>query len=214
MLNILKLTLRPHLALVPTLLFCALYVFHNCTYAQSNGESSTDHSDYILNATAYREGVYKTFDEFKHNRPSIIDYYSIGKKVIWITDATGKIRKLKKDETWGYCDGSRIFVKWRKFNELVEKGRYCYFKETGTRINYVTSGIPLMIIPVPTPYKDEVIVNFNTGRSYRLTKRLIREILEADDPELLEMFERERGKGKKLFDYIVKYNDRNTARIK
>jgi hypothetical protein len=71
-----------------------------------------------------------------------------------------------------------------------------------------------MIIPVPTPYKDEVIVNFNTGRSYRLTKRLLKEIMEADDPELLEMFEQERGKGKKLFDYIVKYNDRNAARIK
>jgi hypothetical protein len=213
MLNILKLKLRPHSA-VATLLFLALYGIYNCTYAQSNGDSSADHGDYILNAPAYREGVYKTFDEFKYNRPSIIDHYSIGKKAIWVTDGTGKNRKLKNDETWGYSDGSRIFVKWRKFNELVEKGRYCYFKETGTRINYAVSWIPLMIIPVPTPYKDEVIVNFNTGRSYRLTKRLLKEIMEADDPELLEMFEQERGKGKKLFDYIVKYNDRNAARIK
>ena len=96
----------------------------------------------------------------------------------------------------------------------MEIGRYCYFKETGTRMTYAVSGIPLMIIPVPTPYKDEVIVNFNTGRSYRLTKKLMKEILEADDPELLEMFARERGKRKKLFDYVVKYNDRNRTRIK
>ena len=214
MFNFPKLKLRPHPVSVPTLMFCALCVFCNYTYAQSSSNSSANPGDYILDAPAYRDGVYKTFEEFKYNRPSIIDYYSIGKKAIWITDNAGKVRKLKKDETWGYCDGSRIFVKWRKFNELVEKGRYCYFKETGTRMTHGVSGFPLMIIPVPTPYKDEVIVNFNTGKSYRLTKRLMKEILEADDPELLEMFEQERGKGKKLFDYIVRYNDRNTARIK
>jgi hypothetical protein len=138
----------------------------------------------------------------------------VGKKAIWVTEGNGKSRKLKKDETWGYCDRSRIFVKWRKFNELVEKGRYCYFKKTGTRMTYVVFGIPFMIIPIPTPYKDEVIVNFNTGISYRLTKKLLREILEIDDPELLESFNRESGKGKRLFDYIVKYNDRNAFRIK
>jgi len=208
-----KLKLRPH-DVVAVLLLCVLFVLHGCCHAQSSGESSDYHIDYILNAPAYQKGVYKSFDEFKYNQPSIVDHYSIGKKAILITDSTGKSRKLKKDEAWGYCDGSRIFVRWRKFNELVEKGRYCYFKETGTRMTFVVSGIPLMIIPVPTPYKDEVIVNFNTGRSYRLNKKLMKEILEADDPELLEMFTKERGKGKKFFDYIVKYNDRNRARIK
>jgi len=213
MFDFLKLKLRPQ-NVVATLLLCGAYVVDNSSYAQSIGEDSAYTEDYILNAPAYQKGVYRSFDEFKYNRPSIVDHYSIGKKAILVTDGTGKNKKLKKHEAWGYCDGSRIFVRWRKFNEIVEKGRYCYFKETGTRMTYVVSGIPLMIIPVPTPYKDEVIVNFNTGRSYRLNKKLLREILEADDPELLEMFTNERGKGKKLFDYIVKYNDRNAARIK
>jgi hypothetical protein len=213
MFNILKLKLWPVIA-VSHLLFYWLPLFLNCTYAQSASNILADRRDYILDATVYRGGVYKTFEEFKHNSPSITESYTIGKKAILITDITGKVRKLKKHEVWGYSDGSRIFVKWRKFNELVEIGRYCYFKETGTRMTYAVSGIPLMIIPVPTPYKHEVIVNFNTGRSYRLTKKLMKEILKADDPELLEMFTKERGKGKKLFDYIVKYNDRNAARIK
>jgi hypothetical protein len=208
-----KLKLRLQNA-VAALLFCGVYMLHNCGHAQSSSDSSSYHADYILNTPTLQRGVYKTFDEFKHNRPSIVDHYSIGKKAIWVTDDAGKNRKLKRHEAWGYSDGSRIFVRWRKFNEMVEKGRYCYFKETGTRMTYVVSGIPLMIIPVPTPYKDEVIVNFNTGRSYRLTKKLMKEILEADDPELLDMFTKERGKSKKFFDYIVKYNDRNASRIK
>ncbi|HMG88718.1 MAG TPA: hypothetical protein VK589_01625 [Chryseolinea sp.] len=213
MFDFLKLKLHPQ-NVVATLVLCGACVLDNSSSAQSIGEGSAYQGAYILNAPAYQKGVYRTFDEFKYNRPSIVDHYAIGKKAILITEGTGKSRKLKKHEVWGYCDGSRIFVRWRKFNELVEKGRYCYFKETGTRMTYVVSGIPLMIIPVPTPYKDEVIVNFNTGTSYRLTKKLMREILEADDAELLEMFTKERGKGKKLFDYVVKYNDRNTARIK
>ena len=209
----LKLKLH-QIIVVSALLLAGVFLSPNCNYAQSIGDASAFHEHYILHAPAYQKGVYKSFDEFKYNRPSIVDHYSIGKRTIWITDEAGNNRKLRKDEVWGYCDGSRVFVRWRKFNEVVEKGRYCYFKETGTRMTYVVSGIPLMIIPVPTPYKDEVIVNFNTGRSYRLTKKLMREILEADDPELLEMFAREHGKGKKLFDYVVKYNDRNTTRIK
>ena len=199
---------------VAALLFFGVYMIYEDSYAQSISDSSSYQADYILNAPAFQKGIYRTFDEFKYNRPSIVDHYSIGKKAILVMDSTGNNRKLKKSETWGYSDGSRIFVRWRKFNEVVEKGRYCYFKETGTRMTYVVAGIPLMIIPVPTPYKDEVIVNFNTGRSYRLTKKLMKEILQADDPELLDMFTKERGKGKKLFDYIVKYNDRNAVRIK
>ena len=199
---------------VLTLLFCGTCLLPDDGSAQSLSESSDYNTGYILQAPAYQKGVYKSFDEFKYNRPSIVDHYAVGKRTIWVTNDAGENKKLKRDEVWGYCDGSRIFVRWRKFNEVLEKGRYCYFKETGTRMTYVVSGIPLMIVPVPTPYKDEVIVNFNTGRSYRLTKKLMREILEADDPELLEMFAKERGKGKKLFDYVVRYNDRNTTRIK
>ena len=191
-----------------------LFTFQNYCHAQPDGEISVYAQDYILNAAGYKEGVYKTFDEFKSNNPSIVANYVVGKKAIWVTDGNGKSKKLKKDDTWGYCDKSRVFVKWRKFNELVEKGRYCYFKETGTRVTYAVFGIPFMIIPIPTPYKDEVIVNFNTGISYRLTKKLLREILEIDDPELLESFNRESGKSKRLYDYIVKYNHRNAFRIK
>jgi hypothetical protein len=193
---------------------CTQNLYFTHSFAQSASDSSVSRGAYILNMPLYRDGVYKTFEEFKYNRPSITDHYEIGKKTIWITDTDGKHRKLKRDEVWGYSSGSRIFVKWRKFNELIEKGRYCYFKETGTRMTYVVSGIPFMIIPIPTPYKDEVIVNFNTGRSYRLTKKLMREILKTDDPELLKMFEQEHGKSKKFYDYVVKYNDRNAARIK
>jgi len=189
--------------------------FSVCARGQSSSDSLGYAGNYILNATAYKKGVYKTFEEFKYNEPSIVEHYVVGKRTIWITDkTTGRNKKLKSDETWGYNDGSRVFVKRNKFNELVEKGRYCYFKERGTRLIYVIAGVPFMIVPIPTPYEDELIINFNTGNRYRLTKKLMRQILETDDPELLEMFQQERGKSKKFYDYIVKYNGRNTAKIK
>lgn len=184
-------------------------------FAQSTSDSLKNRDNYIINTTSYKKGVYKTFEEFKYNNPSIVDNYTFDNKKLWLTDKkTGKNKKIKKREVWGFSDGTRVFVSWNKYNEIVEKGRYCYFKEKGTRIVSAFSAFPPMIIPIPLPYNDELIINYNTGKTYLLSKNLFKKILKNDDPELLTEFMNQRQKGKKLYEYIVKYNDRNVAKIK
>lgn len=107
-----------------------------------------------------------------------------------------------------------LFVRRNKYNELLTKGRYCYFFEKGTRIVTVVSYFPPMILPIPVPYKDELIINYNNGKMYLLSKRLMKKILQTDDPELIKAFLNEPQKGKKLHQYILKYNERNVAKIK
>ncbi|WP_127123248.1 hypothetical protein [Chryseotalea sanaruensis] len=194
-------------------IFLVLVVYESP--AQLLSDSLMNRDNYIIYATVYKKGVYKTFEEFKYNDPSIVEDFTFDKNQLWLTDSkTGKNSKIKKNEVWGFSDGARIFVRWRKYNEIVEMGRYCYFKEKGTRVVFGYSMFPLAIIPIPVPYTDELIINFNTGKPFLLSKKLLKEILAIDDPELLTEFMNEKQKKKKLFEYIVKYNDRNTDKIK
>ncbi len=197
------------------LLLCFLLAGQIDTLAQVASDSLKNRDNYIINTTAYKKGIYKTFDEFKYNNPSGLDDFKFDGKNILVSDGkTGRLKKLKKREVWGFSDGSKIFVSWNKYNEILETGRYCYFKERGTRIAFGISAFPFMILPIPYPYKDEIIINYNTGKPFVLSKRLLKKILTSDDPELLKEFKNETSKRRKLFDYIVKYNDRNVSKIK
>ncbi len=197
------------------LLFAILLFGQLDTIAQLKSDSLKKRNNYIINTTDYQKGIYKTFEDFKYNNPSIPDQFTFDNKNLWVTDnKTGKPKKIKKSEIWGFSDGTRIFVRWGKYNEILEKGRYCYFKEKGTRMTFATTPFPFMILPIPYPYKDEIIINYNTGKTFLLSKRLLKKILTSDDTELLTQFEKESQKGKKLLEYIIKYNDRNVSKIK
>ncbi len=188
--------------------------FHG-TLAQSTFDSLENKDSYIINTTAYNKGIYKTFEEFKYNKPSIVDNYTFDGKHLWLTDqGAQKLKKIKKKEIWGFSDGARVYISWHKYDEILEKGRYCYFKEKGTRVVFGFTAFPPMILPIPVPYKDELIVNFNTGKTYLLLKGLLKKILATDDKELLAEYMSQQKKGKKLFEYIIKYNDRNVSKIK
>ncbi len=175
-------------------------------------DSLKSKEDYIINTTAYKKGIYRTFKEFKYNAPSIEAEFTFNDNKLWLLDNGEKGDKFKNDAYWGFCDGEKIYIRWNKNYELLEKGRYCFFvaKEVNI-IPVVSSGIP---IPVPIPDKDALIINFNNGKVFELTKKLFRDILELEDPELLEEFNNETGKGKKLLEYVVRYNERNKDKIK
>ncbi|HLZ17411.1 MAG TPA: hypothetical protein VKQ08_10240 [Cyclobacteriaceae bacterium] len=187
-------------------------VFSASTNAQPHNELSGK-SDYIIYAKSYKKGIYRTFDEFKNNRPSIHGNYTFDNKNIWLTDSvSGRKRKVNPKEIWGYCDGSKIIVSWNKYNVLSGLGRYCYFGER----RKVPIPVPILTTPtvVSVPKEFKMIINFNTGNVYYLSASLMRKILKKDDPELLAEFMKEESPRRKLFDYIVRYNERNSSRIK
>lgn len=188
--------------------------FH-VTLAQSTLDSEKNDGSYITNTTSYNKGIYKTFEDFKYNKPSIVDNYTFDGKHLWLTDlGTNRVKKISKKKVWGFSDGTRIYISWHKYNEIVEKGRYCYFSEKGTRVVFGFTTFPPMILPIPLPYKDELIINFNTGKTYILSTGLLKKILRNDDKELLAEYMKQSKKSKKIFEYIVKYNSRNVSKIK
>lgn len=171
-------------------------------------------TNYIVSDSIYKKGIYRSFEEFKYNNPSITEF-SAEKSRLWIKDnVTGAKRKVKnKDKVWGFCDGKQVYVLWRKYNPIEIIDRYSYFQERGVRIATVVTGYPLMIIPLPVPYRVQVVINFNNGKMFVLSKKMMRTIL-AQDPELLDMFKHELNKKQKFEKYIRLYNQRNKDQIK
>ena len=173
-------------------------------------DSTGNTKGYIIYATAYNKGVYRTFEDFKYNRPSIVDFSIIHNKPYVNNEKTGRLRKLKDRDAWGYSDGSKVYIKRARYQEMLGQGRYCYYVDKGWRLRFIMA--PPFIFP--TPYSHTVITNFNTGKSYVLTKKLLKTILDTDDKELLKEFTAETGKNKKLLIYIDRYNQRNSHKVK
>jgi len=82
--------------------------------------SASDVNDYVLQkrnlpvleAPFYKKGIYKTFDEFVQNQPSITDFTK-GKngKVtdeMYVKDAAGSEYLLR--DFWGFSDGRNIYI--------------------------------------------------------------------------------------------------------
>jgi hypothetical protein len=193
-----------------------IFIFVTCnSWAQESRDNGLNKDSYIINTTVYKKGVYATFEEFKFNNPSITSDLTFTKKRVNVLDSkTGQYKKLKNRNVWGFCNGEKIFVQRNKYNEITLLGRYCYFKEEGVRVASFMGSFPVMLLPIPMPYKDELIINFNTGKVYLLTKDVMKTIFRTDDPELLKEFAIEKAKKDKYYDYIVKYNQRNTDKIK
>lgn len=64
----------------------------------------------ILSTETYNKGVYKTFDEFKMNKPSLVNYEIREDKLtktIFLKDSHGE---YPLRESWGYCDGTNLFI--------------------------------------------------------------------------------------------------------
>ncbi len=83
----------------------------------------------IFTETAYKKGVYKTFEEFKMNAPSVTEYeYKKGKlgDVLYVKE--GK-NEFPDRMAWGFCDGKNVFINSSDiFSELIRDGNTFYFK--------------------------------------------------------------------------------------
>ena len=85
----------------------------------------------ILNDTFLRKGVYRTFEEFKQNRP----YYEAfevtkvkSETILYLTDDKGSVPTTSE---WGYCDGKNIYIKTGKhlFKLSRQAGSYVFMGE-------------------------------------------------------------------------------------
>jgi hypothetical protein len=84
------------------------------TYTELNEYYDQNLRQPILNDTFLRKGVYRTFEEFKQNRPYYTNFEVTKVKpetILYLTDDKGSVPTTSE---WGYCDGKNIYIKTDK----------------------------------------------------------------------------------------------------
>ena len=141
------------------------------------------HNFPVYTSSLSKKGVYKTFNEFKMNEPSLTDFeFRKGKM--------GDILYVKEDgneyparKVWGFCDGENFFINsGDKYSKLVRSGYSFYFegikaitrKSSSSNINLpiydpITGGYFSSNSPQETKFKKEIRyyqVDMETGEVY------------------------------------------------
>ena len=172
----------------------------------------------IVSDSTYKAGIYKNFEEFKNNNPSIKFDYTVKTKEKGYgflgAGGTVSLYRIEIDkkvgqsigDVYGFSDGKNIYVNTHnpilhpktEFFKIDLLGKYCYYQDYA----YQSTGAQTITLMI------ERVIDINTGEEIILNKKEVRKIL-ANDAALLTAFEMEDGKNKKLKDYIKKFNEKN-----
>lgn len=170
----------------------------------------------ILQVDSFNLGLYFTYDEFIKNKPSKTDIYFkkdtrfaweeafIGKRWedLFVYDSTETKTKVK-DKLWGYCNGEKIFIYYKKrYCEVNILGRYSVFIYKMDEINLGYSSGSYV-----SAY-DEFILDILTGEIYKLRTRTLKKYVLDDYSELLEKFKNESLRHTMYYMYIKEVNSK------
>lgn len=173
--------------------------------------------------TTLKPGIYKSFDEFKYNNPSMqLNCKVLARlrgnnnmnkqaEVIYYRLDFDSSNKQKSDNIFGFCDGKNIYINehypGQERNPLFIKisyiGKYCLYDDRICTTIYGDYHSRIKCVPVTK------LINLETGEIIILNKNSLKEIIKNDKP-LLDRFNKEVNKNKKLKKYIIQYLERNS----
>jgi len=189
--------------------FIALFVFASRVAAQNNEQD-------ILTAVQKANGIYRTYQEFRTNSPSLTGKFKITRKKISLLDNQSGTYESIKEPVWGACLNDTIYY-FQDHHEIAQSpnfyklkfiGRYCFYEYHSVLVKSIPGGGYVDI-----PRNFEFVVNVNNGKSYTLDKKMMRLIL-SKDTALLAEFENESSKIETFEKYIRRFNERNPQDIK
>jgi hypothetical protein len=174
----------------------------------------------ILTDTVYKKGIYKTFEEFKTNSPSIELKYPVTSYTSKLTmdDWTSYRLDISKEESeaigpvYGFCNGYSIYVapKPREiykllFEQVLYVGQYSFFQDQeGSELQLVIANGGIGVgTGGPKPIVDKII-NMETGEIIMLTNGEMKKLL-SDNPTLLAEFKKDSKKEFRRMKYLKRY---------
>ena len=173
---------------------------------------------YLQNDTGLKAGIYRNFEEFRYNSPSVEFNCQVSRKMRKYGDlrSSGRISyyslNIERDmgrsigKVFGFCDGTNVFINENnpglgpktEFVQMENLGRYCYFEDRKPTTIFIGT------VPSTIYYIERKIMDTDTGEIIGLNKKTLPEII-ADDGALLAEFMNDPDKGKKLKEYLIKY---------
>jgi len=186
----------------------------------------------IISDSIYKIGIYKDFQEFKYNNPSIEFNYKIttknrrygflllGGKVTFYKIVIDRKKGKSIGEVFGFCDGKNIYInpnyvllKSRTcFSKIEYLGQYSYFEDISTKRTFRAP--TYMATPTGgsfvgggggiTYHLRRNVIDLGSATVSILDKKFLRLFI-ANDNELLNEFNNESNKNKKIKEYFIKY---------
>ncbi|WP_194765741.1 hypothetical protein [Tamlana sp. I1] len=178
----------------------------------------------IFSTTEYKTGIYKTYQEFLNNSPSIpFDYEFKEKNMKYGLFGFGgsvpvnyvKVKNKKGKEighVFGFSDGKKVFINPgspilssnARFYNCQFIYNFCYFKYLSTLTTSVGSQSS------SSHSLGQGLIDMENNKAVELDKDSLRELI-SSDKELLAAFEAESNKNTTLFDYFKKFLNRQQA---
>ena len=176
----------------------------------------------IITDSEKKPGIYRNYEEFKNNKPSLkLDYQIISKQIDFSEVSSIKVYSLDipKEESreigdvFGFCDGKQIFMVSSEedvlhkfvFYKVEYLLKYAVFDAMASNIEFTMTGQGgAMEMGGINQSKKTMIVDFETGIITTLTKGKLKEIL-SDKPQLLEKFKKQDNKNDYLKKYLIDY---------
>lgn len=166
---------------------------------------------YLYDIGKYKRGIYKSFEEFKYNNPSLalnietkrLVQKFAGDTIGFVAQFDISRQKAKEIENcYGFCDGNNIFLARnglkigarRVYDQIEIIGCYGYYRI----VSIAFTGN----VAVPVVYS--YLVNLNTGEVILMTIKSIKNIIE-NNIELLTEFNNDKHKRSNAKEYLIRY---------
>ena len=203
-------------------LFTFLFSFISLI-AFSQGDSIAYSRDY-----EFKEGIFLTVDQFKHNNPipkssivseihkSQIDFLKqiIVQKIIVFKDTSGKEQKLETASIWGYYQNRTVYINFNKeFNRLNVIGTLCHF--TATIKTAITYHDPMnnnfgMGLNNAVEELRQFVFDTQTNKVYDFDEKNMEMLLKTDMVLYSQFIAlKRRQKSDAIFVYLRKYNEKH-----
>ena len=211
---------------ITAFIFTALISGFSSLFSQNDSVKYTPDFKFV-------DGIYRTFEEFKENNPSIkrkavlddnpgmqffVGRFTKAEKIAY-KDSTGNMQIIKRKDVWGYCSNDVVYIKYnRNFHRILKIGSIIFFIELyNTSTTYYQD--PIKFIPyfrTNSSIEYQYIIDFKTGDilKYDLNNFLA---LLFDDKDLYNKFmaiPSDRKRKKQMFNYLNKFNERNPVYFK
>lgn len=169
---------------------------------------------------ALKAGIYKDFEEFRQNDPSLEFNFQVSRKLRKYGDirSRGKITYYRLDidkakgrsigRVFGFSDGEHVYINERHqdlgpgtdFIRIENLGRYCYFEDRKPTTIFIGT------VPTTIYSLERKIMDAGTGEIMTLSKKRLEEIIK-DNSELYTEFQHDPENSKKLKEYLKRYLD-------
>jgi hypothetical protein len=161
----------------------------------------------IYQVSEWKRGIYKTYEEFINNAPSISNEFTVTE-----TGSFGSMNGKdpydfkvndgsKVGKIYGFCDGKAVYVKGSArltggYVKVDYVGRYSFF-------NYVFRGVGFAAMVAP----DQLTVIVEGGRRKDATVGFVSKLIRSKNSTLADEFDKLKDKRSRRIEYLIKLNE-------